>query len=621
MRLIIGIVFVLMCFFDAYSQEVKKETVEGKVYIIHIVEAGNTLFGLQRKYAVQVDDILQANPTASDGLQIGQRILIPTNEAVTSAVSNEVAKTHTVQAGETLFGISRTYSCSVDELLRLNPAAETGLDIGQELVLPARASINEAVQSIENAQEVSLESKDSVIYDIKYDDSIVKYTVQQGETLYSISRRFMVDVDVLTQVNDIRRNKISPGDQLIIPLKKERITEVFIKPIRKPRDTIAQTMIFAPKEKYSIVVLLPFKIQSNRAIVSGIIDDDSRLNNVSEIALDFYMGVELALDSLKSLSLVAEVTVFDTEGSETTTKALLDNDKVKKADIIIGPIFPKNIMLVADWSSINKKRIILPASVSTSTLKDNPYAYATVPSDITLIQGMASFLAQNHWDDNLVIVQTGQNDEKERMEIFMAEYNRNLPKGVTGLPVKKAVPGSSSGRDLARTFMLDTLNVFVNLTDNVQSVMKFINTLNAARNSSTRHGKANVIAVGTRAWLNIEPLNSYYKNRYKLHVANTTKVDESTAEFLNFQRQYRAKFNTDGSRYSIQGYDVTLNQLASLLLNKELNSGVMNNFQMEQVGEGQGWENKSVFIVKQDEFELRLIDVVNSSSTNFKDEE
>jgi len=151
--------------------------------------------------------------------------------------------------------------------------------------------------------------------------------------------------------------------------------------------------------------------------------------------------------------------------------------------------------------------------------------------------------------------------------------------------------------------------------------MKFINTLNAARNSSTRHGKANVIAVGTRAWLNIEPLNSYYKNRYKLHVANTTKVDESTAEFLNFQRQYRAKFNTDGSRYSIQGYDVTLNQLASLLLNKELNSGVMNNFQMEQVGEGQGWENKSVFIVKQDEFELRLIDVVNSSSTNFKDEE
>jgi hypothetical protein len=143
--------------------------------------------------------------------------------------------------------------------------------------------------------------------------------------------------------------------------------------------------------------------------------------------------------------------------------------------------------------------------------------------------------------------------------------------------------------------------------------MTFINTLNAARNSSSRHGKANVIAVGTRAWLNIEPLNSYYKNRYKLHIANTTKVDESTSEFIHFQRQYREKYNSDGSRYSIQGYDVTLNQLSALLLGVQLNSGVMNHFQMEQVGIGQGWENKSVFIVNQDEFELKMVDIVKSS--------
>ncbi len=617
MKVVIGIIFVLFCFFDVFSQEEQKETIDGKVYIIHIVEGGNTLYALQRKYEVSVEEILQANPTASDGLQIGQRLLIPTSESAVSTGKEEVAKIHVVEARETLFGISRKYNCSVDELLKLNPEAERGLKIGQLLHLPVTFSLNETQPTAERI----VEQKDSIVYKIDFDDSIVKYTAQQGETLYSISKRFMVSVEVLTEVNKIQRNKISPGDVLIIPLKKERVSEVPVKPITKPIDSVQGFSEIERKNKYSIAVLLPFNIKSNGAVISGIVDENTSLNNVSELALDFYMGLELALDSLKKLGLVADVHVFDTEASEETTRALLENDHVKNADIIIGPIFPKNIEIIGNWSRLNKKRIILPAAVATSTLKDNPYAYATVPSDITLIKGMAAFLAQNHWDDNLVIFQSNQKDEKERLEIFMAEYNRNVPKGVAARPIKKTVPGSSSGKELAGSFDLDTLNIFVNLTDNVQSVMTFINTLNAARNSSSRHGKANVIAVGTRAWLNIEPLNSYYKNRYKLHIANTTKVDESTSAFLHFQRQYREKYNSDGSRYSIQGYDVTLNQLSAILLGIQLNSGVMNHFQMVQVDTGQGWENKSVFIVNQHEYELKLVDIVKSSPVIISNEE
>jgi LysM repeat protein len=64
----------------------------------------------------------------------------------------------------------------------------------------------------EEVQETPAE-KDSVSinYEVEFDDSIVKYTVQRKETLYSISRRFMVSVEELSEVNDIRRNKIKPG--------------------------------------------------------------------------------------------------------------------------------------------------------------------------------------------------------------------------------------------------------------------------------------------------------------------------------------------------------------------------------------------------------------------------
>ena len=614
MRRVIGIVVALFFWSQNFAQEAGIETINGKAYRIHIVEAGNTLFGLQRLYNVSVEKIIEVNPSASEGLQVGQRLLIPTE---LEQVESSGTAVHRVAPGETLFGISRTYKCTVERLLELNPEAEQGLKIDQELIVPATSIAEEALEV--PSQQISRE--DTVVHRIAFDDSIVQYTVKQGETLYSISKRFMVEVEVLTEVNKIQRNKIAPGDVLMIPLKKERVSQVAVKPIDTSSLVQQPVQLLQPKETYSIAVLLPFKINSNNAVISGIVDDNTRLNSISEIALDFYMGVELALDSLKKLGLVAEVYVFDTEASETTTKGLLDNDRVKNADIVIGPIFPKNIEIVSAWARSAKKHIILPAAVATSTLRDNPYAHATVPSDITLIRGMAAFLAQNHWDDNVVLVQTGQKDEAERLEIFMAEYMRNIPKGVANRPIKKTFTGSSSGRDLARSFDLDTLNIFVNLTDNVQAVMNFINTLNAARNSSTAHGKSDVIAFGTRAWLNIEPLNSYYKNRYKLHLANTTKVDETTPEYITFQRQYRAKYNSDGSRYSIQGYDVALHQLANLLLQRELNSGVMNSFQMEQIGAGQGWENKSVFIVCQDEFQLKLVDIVKSSTATVSDEE
>ncbi|MDG0973238.1 MAG: LysM peptidoglycan-binding domain-containing protein [Crocinitomicaceae bacterium] len=614
MRGVLGIVVALFFWSQNFAQELGRETVNGKVFRIHIVEAGNTLFGLQRLYDVPVEKIIEVNPSASEGLQVGQRLLIPTE---TEQADLSATSIHRVAPGETLFGISRTYKCTVERLLDLNPEAEQGLKIDQEIIVPATSSVEESQGAL--SQQISRE--DTTVHQIAFDDSIVQYTVKQGETLYSISKRFMVEVEVLTEVNKIQRNKIAPGDVLIIPLKKERVSQVAVKPIDTSSLVQPPVQLLQPKETYSIAVLLPFKINSNNAIISGIVDDNTRLNSISEIALDFYMGVELALDSLKKLGLVAEVNVFDTEASESITKALLDNDRVANADIVIGPIFPKNIEIVSSWARSSKKHIILPAAVATSTLRDNPYAHATVPSDITLIRGMAAFLAQNHWDDNVVLVQTGQKDEAERLEVFMAEYMRNIPKGVANRPIKKTFTGSSSGRDLARSFDLDTLNIFVNLTDNVQSVMNFINTLNAARNSSTAHGKSDVIAFGTRAWLNIEPLNSYYKNRYKLHLANTTKVDEATPEYITFQRQYRAKYNSDGSRYSIQGYDVTLHQLASLLLQRELNSGVMNSFQMDQIGAGQGWENKSVFIVRQDEFQLKLVDIVKSSTVTVSDEE
>lgn len=613
---IIGIILALFTAMHLHAQMQGEEIVEGKVYIVHKVEQGNTLFGLQRIYNVSVETIVMANPGAEDGLKLGQKILIPTGRMAELPSQDSSPKKHTVMSGETLFGISRKYNCSVDELLVLNPAAEEGIKVGQELFIPdGEISARPSRPLMEERIEEQPRHKPTTVYKPTNDDSIVKYTVQPGETLYSISRRYMVDVDAIVKVNNIVNNRIAPGDELIIPLKREREADVTIKPIDSVRESaVSHSSFFGTKEKYVVSVLLPFKLNANNAIVANIIDENTRLNSVSEIAVDFYMGVKLALDSLKKLGFNADVYVFDTDGSESVVEQLLQRDELMRSDVVFGPIFPKSIEVAATWAKKNGKRIVFPTAVSTHVLKGNPYAHAMVPSDLTLINGMAAYLAQDHWDDNIVIVETGKADEKDRIESFLMAYTQNVPKGKIARTIRRTSLGSASGKDLARYFELDTLSVFVCLTDNVQGVMQFTNTLNAAKNSSSKHGQANVIAVGTRAWMNIEALNSYYRNRFKLHYASTTKSDFRNAEFNKFQRVFRKKYHSDASRYAIQGFDVVFFYCAANMLERPKNGSVLNDFQLTQVGGSNGWENRSTFIIKQDDFDLYLMKTINKPS-------
>ena len=62
----------------------------GKKYYVHTVEQGNTLYGLQRIYGVSVDEILKTNPGLEKGLNVGQKVKIAVQlETVTHVVQKK----------------------------------------------------------------------------------------------------------------------------------------------------------------------------------------------------------------------------------------------------------------------------------------------------------------------------------------------------------------------------------------------------------------------------------------------------------------------------------------------------------------------------------------------------
>lgn len=124
---------------------------------IHTVEAGDTLYALSRKYGTTVDAIKEANQLASNTLTIGRSLVIPvtTTSAVVPAPTPTVTPTpapvtttapatntitytsHTVQAGDTLWGLSVKYGIPQSELLKANGLTTSSvLSIGQKLTIP-----------------------------------------------------------------------------------------------------------------------------------------------------------------------------------------------------------------------------------------------------------------------------------------------------------------------------------------------------------------------------------------------------------------------------------------------------------------------------------------------------
>jgi membrane-bound lytic murein transglycosylase D len=118
--------------------------------IIHTIQAGETIFRVSKLYNVSVDNIKQWNNLVENTVEIGQELVImggntkpavyteptPTKTYSSPTVSSSGnVQYHTLQAGETVFRVSKIYNVTVDELVKWNNIKNFAVSVGQKLVV------------------------------------------------------------------------------------------------------------------------------------------------------------------------------------------------------------------------------------------------------------------------------------------------------------------------------------------------------------------------------------------------------------------------------------------------------------------------------------------------------
>lgn len=176
----------------------------------HQVQSGETLYSVARRYDLTVADLREWNDLQSDELRIGQQL------AIRPPSSDETTE-HVVQAGETLFSISRQYNVTLAELEEWNRLDSNVLTPGQRLQIYSPQTTEPPTQEspvIETDEPVRVDR--SLLEGAAATQINTYYTVRSGDNLGRIAREHEMSVRELQELNDLSGDMIRVGQRLIV---------------------------------------------------------------------------------------------------------------------------------------------------------------------------------------------------------------------------------------------------------------------------------------------------------------------------------------------------------------------------------------------------------------------
>lgn len=162
--------------------------------IIHVVEPGESIYSIARRYGVTSESVLQANDlTNPNQLAVGQAVVVPQGRRI-----------YTIQPGDSIFAIAQRYGVAPAALLQENPDVGDGSRIypGQIVVIPPPQEKQGAIEvngyAFPNTTAATLEPALPLLSYL----SIFSYRVRADGSLDTI--------DDTPLINLARQNRVAP---------------------------------------------------------------------------------------------------------------------------------------------------------------------------------------------------------------------------------------------------------------------------------------------------------------------------------------------------------------------------------------------------------------------------
>ena len=505
MTIIYTLIFLLSASFTTLNaQNLPHETItrDGQQFYIYHVQQGEGLHAISRAFSVPVAEILQHNPGANTGLTLGQRLYIP----VQNAVNDPNVTYHVILPQETLFSVSRAFSLRPDDLIAANPglSAET-FHIGRIIRIPLAPST------------------------VNVQPGHTRHVVQPGETLFSISRLYGVEIDAITRSNLAVADGLRANMELQIPIG----------------NLLASTQLFLPNSQNVIRVglLLPFNDETGGG--------HHRMQ-------EYYEGFMLAVHRLRDAGANMEVFPFDIGRRDDTRRleSILGTLEWQSLDLIIGGTDDEHIRILSDFARTHTIKHVIPFRQNVAEVQNNQHIFqVNQPPNILNVRASNEFL-RLHSASNIVFVTGGQNNQMGFVNQLQADLRRN------GIAFE-VLTSSELHTELRSRLSTGYTNVIVPTSDEIELLRVVMNELDEAHDANP----AMVTRLfGYSAWQTYSGLIRRF-HRFGTHIFSDFFVDNNdvrTRTFFNDFRRWYGRAPGGFPNFALWGYDTGLFFLTAL---------------------------------------------------------
>jgi LysM repeat protein len=548
---------------------------------VHLVQQGDTFFGIAKKYNVTIQSIKDANPAVvTDGLHPGQKIRIPNKSEFTIQPETGKVVFYKVQKGDTKWHIATMHKITVAELEKMNPEMEGELKENDNIWVPAPEEVPEEIKK-------TFQQEQDTIH--------IYHLVKQGEGLFRIAVMYSTTQDKIKELNPEATKKLRPGMLLKIPGKKKNkflVHEVvkgdtFFSLTHKYDISKKELLKLNPELTDGLKVGMIIKIKEipkvdKNMMVDSIVPDkpiylsfmmplmtDTQIdlnarNNATRlrnICTDFYMGALLAIDTLQKRGLNINYHVYDTKNDLTHIYQLIQDEDLKNSDAIIGPFFFENAQKTA--RELPDMPVITPLFSKKQNNNHQENLIKAINDKERLLIGLKEYLKAHYKKQKIIITTDGQKDNIEKgklignyfksldslsnLQFIAPSHNKKHPEDIY-MDKKELEESVTEGKDIWVILLSDTRVITSDI----------VNTYGVIANDH------NIRLFTAKEFDDTDYLDYHYLSELDWTFPSIQFKLLNDKGVRVFREKYQKTNHAIPSKFAFQGYDITYDVLMRL---------------------------------------------------------
>ena len=380
----------------------------------------------------------------------------------------------------------------------------------------------------------------------------------------------------------------------------KKITPVFKAPSEKP-EVVRKEEKREPAKIVvnSMALILPFnldKINPKTALIKEV--------SKADLAIDFYQGFKLALDSLSAEGQHFKLQVLDSRENELQIVNLARSRSVLNNDLIIGPIFPESIKTFGEFADLKNKLMVSPLAASDPGQFGNENLVTITNTIDQHGWKIADFINRNYKpkDAHVVLINTSSSDDVK----FSAPIKNYLNELSKNSFVIHEIPNAIG---LEEHLLPSKINLVIIAPTSRDFLLPTIDRL-----YKIGHSGSKIEVFGHPSWAKAQFLNAEKMQWLNTRISSSYYIDYKAKNVKQFIARYMDEYGFDPSEFAFKGFDTgyyfgkLLTRYGSDYAKHITDSkydGLHNRFKFVKAGSS-GYLNSELMILKYLGFELKV---------------